>query len=433
MLTTYALVMTSLSGGETAPSPPGREDGAPGGTGHPDNSVRQAAKAADAQALSQVRDVVERFTRGRTDVEVQDVVQEAVARLLENRSRLEPAAWAGYAVACAGNLLRDRDREAAVRRRHEHRLHAPDLQATSEELVLRAEESEALRRAIATLPAQEASLLSAHHGAQQRSNRSVAPATAARLARARAKLRVAYLLEHAQVPLPTARCRPVLEALSTGDRRRQERLGAGRHLIACQPCISYAPALVERRRALAAVHPLAWLAFLGGAAWAALRRNPQTTAASGTVVVAAAALGMTVALQAPADRNSAAPIPPSAAPAVASDLTVDGEAALPRRSGVPAPMGAVVASGVVVQDVPADEGFWVGSDVGQRWWVQLVGSGESTVQVQTGDRVSFVGQAVRTAPDFAAEVGLTATDGAAELEELGVYLRVRRPDLVLLP
>jgi hypothetical protein len=107
--------------------------------------------------------------------------------------------------------------------------------------VLSDEEHAALRRAMTHLDDEDASLLDAHYGTPDRSNRSIAPATAARLARARAKLRVAYVLEHGRVPLPTQRCRPVLEAVSTGDRRRQERIGAG---ATCSPA---APAPPTRR------------------------------------------------------------------------------------------------------------------------------------------------------------------------------------------
>lgn len=385
----------------------------------------------DEQALTQVREAVERFVGGRTDVDAEDVVQEAMTRLLENRARLEPGAWASYAVVSAGNLLRDRGRARAMQRRHEHRLHAPDLAASAEEQVLTAEEHEALRRALTSLQAPEAELLSEHYGTRGASNRSIAPYRAARLARARAKLRVAYLLQHARVPLPTVRCRPVLEALSSGDRRRQERLGAGRHLVSCRACASYAPALVERRRALAAVHPLGWLAFLAGAGWAALRRHPGRTATvSGTAVVLAAAVGGAAVLQSPpAGTAPAAGVPLTAV--AASSLLVEGQPVLPRRSGMPAPIGSATATGVVVQDVPADEGFWVGSGPGQRWWLQVIGDGESPVAVRAGDKVSFSGRAVPTVPGFASAVGLTVEEGGRELEELGVYLTVLRADLVL--
>jgi DNA-directed RNA polymerase specialized sigma24 family protein len=77
------------------------------------------------QALAQVQTAVRRYVHGRTDEDREDVVQEAMTRLLENRARLEPAAWVSYAVVSAGNLLRDRERAGAVHRRHQHRLHTP--------------------------------------------------------------------------------------------------------------------------------------------------------------------------------------------------------------------------------------------------------------------------------------------------------------------
>jgi hypothetical protein len=66
---------------------------------------------------------------------------------------------------------------------------------------------------------------------------------------------------------------------------------------------------------------------------------------------------------------------------------------------------------MAVQDVPADEGFWVGEAPGRRLWVELVGEGESAVQVRVGDRVSFVGTTVRSSPEYPASVGLSRTGG----------------------
>ncbi len=120
----------------------------------------------DLQALSRVQRTVERFVRGRPDVSAdadrEDVVQEALARLLENRSRLEPEAWEAYAVVSARNLLLDRELAGHVRRRHEHRLHAPDVTAGAEEQVLTQEEHSALRRAMTSLPPEDRSLLGVH-------------------------------------------------------------------------------------------------------------------------------------------------------------------------------------------------------------------------------------------------------------------------------
>lgn len=394
------------------------------------------SRADGERVLATVGQAVEGFVRRRTDVDVEDVVQEAMTRLLENRLRLEPEAWGSYAVVSAGRLLRDRERAHAVQQRHVHRLHTPDLVPGPEEQVLSDEEHTALRRAMTHLDPEDVRLLNAHYGSPDRSHRSIAPATAARLARVRAKLRVAYVLEHGRLPLPTQRCRPVLEAVSTGDRRRQERIGAGRHLLACPACTSYAPALVERQRAIAALHPLGWLAVGAGAAWGALRRNPGR-AAAGTTLAGAAMVGGALLL-APADpapapspsqAAAAAPAPTVPSPAAAGLLTIAGDPALPLPAALPT--GPAVADEVPVHEVATDEGFWIGTGPGQRVWVELAGPDESPVQVRAGDLVSFTGEAVGSEADYAERIGLRADQGSAELAELGVHLAVPQQALVV--
>ena len=404
---------------------------------------------SDDQQLTRVRGTVERFVRARPglpgDVDREDVVQETMARLLENRSRLEPEAWEAYAVVSARNLLLDRERAGRVRRRHQHRLHTPDVTAGVEEQVLTQEEHSALRRAMTALPPEDRSLLHERYGTGDASARSIAPAAAARLARARGKLRVAYLLEHTGLALPTDRCRPVLEALSSADRRRQERLGAGRHLMACRVCATYAPALTRRERALAALHPLAWLGIGAGGLWAAARRHPARTT---TAVAATAALAFagTSALSSPdtplpsltADgagpQATPAPTGPStAAPSIGSGtlaIRPDGPPLLPR-NGSALPEGPVEAERVVVQAVAADEGFWVGSAPQQRVWVQMVGAGESPSAVRVGDRVSFDGRTVRLVPGRVADLGVSRAEGADELAAMGTYVEAPRSSLVV--
>ena len=76
--------------------------------------------------------------------------------------------------------------------------------------------------------------------------RSTPGAIAAQLNRTRAKLRVEYLLEtHGDPPSP--QCRPVLLALSAGDRRRQAALRAGDHLLDCNFCAALSEPLLDRR------------------------------------------------------------------------------------------------------------------------------------------------------------------------------------------
>ena len=78
---------------------------------------------------------------------------------------------------------------------------------------------------------------------------STAGAVAAQLNRTRARLRVEYLLALDQTEPPTERCRPVLLALSSGDRRRQREVDAARHLLECDLCARLSEPLMERGQA----------------------------------------------------------------------------------------------------------------------------------------------------------------------------------------
>ena len=85
-----------------------------------------------------------------------------------------------------------------------------------------------------------------------------------------------------------------------------------------------------------------------------------------------------------------------------------------------------------VQSVPADEGFWVGTSVKDRLWVQLTGAaGESAYQVKVGDRVDFTGTTSDTPPEFAKQVGVSADEGAAQLTTQGRHLVVNKADVRL--
>jgi anti-sigma regulatory factor (Ser/Thr protein kinase) len=75
---------------------------------------------------------------------------------------------------------------------------------------------------------------------------STAGAVAAQLNRTRARMRVEYLLALERIEPPTDRCRPVLFAVSSGDRRRQREVDAGRHLLECDVCARLSQPLVER-------------------------------------------------------------------------------------------------------------------------------------------------------------------------------------------
>jgi serine/threonine-protein kinase RsbT len=78
---------------------------------------------------------------------------------------------------------------------------------------------------------------------------STAGAVAAQLHRARARLRVEYLLAAEHVEPPTEQCRPVLMAISSADRRRQREVDAARHLLECDVCAGLSEPLIGRGRA----------------------------------------------------------------------------------------------------------------------------------------------------------------------------------------
>jgi RNA polymerase sigma factor (sigma-70 family) len=185
---------------------------------------------------------------------VEDLVQETLARVMAARRRLEPQALAPYAVVTARNLTRSLATSEQRNKRHAHRLIDLREPVLPEEETLRREERRAVTTALARLPEQDQEALVAHEvegldTASMAASRDSTPgAVAAQLSRARARLRVEYLLELEQGEPPTARCRPVLLALSAGDRRRQRDLDAGGHLLACAWCARLSEPLLDRRR-----------------------------------------------------------------------------------------------------------------------------------------------------------------------------------------
>jgi RNA polymerase sigma factor (sigma-70 family) len=188
---------------------------------------------------------------------VEDLVQETLTRVMAARRRLEPRTLAPYAVVTARNLTRSLATSEDRSRRHAHRLIDLREPVLPEDEALRREESRAITTALAHLPRQDQEALVAHEvegmdTATLAASRDSTPgAVAAQLSRARARLRVEYLLELEQAEPPTARCRPVLLALSAGDRRRQRDLDAGGHLLACGWCARLSEPLLDRRRTAA--------------------------------------------------------------------------------------------------------------------------------------------------------------------------------------
>lgn len=156
-----------------------------------------------------------------------DLTQETLARLLAVEGRLDHTALAPYAVVTARKLARGLVRSQERALRHRHRMVDPRQPEDPEERALQEEDRRALADALERLPALERRFLLAHdvEGVEtavlaERSG-TTPGAVAVRLSRARARLRVEYLLALRRVELPTLGCRAALLAISAGDKRQQ--------------------------------------------------------------------------------------------------------------------------------------------------------------------------------------------------------------------
>jgi serine/threonine-protein kinase RsbT len=210
----------------------------------------QAPQADVTSLIPMVRRII--AARVRDDVVADDLVQETLARVLAAAPRVEAGMLEPYAIVTARNVVASLWREQDRHRRNQHRvvdLLLPDAPDTG---LLAREEQSAVARALERLPGQEREMLLAHEvtGQDTRSLAgelgSTAGAVAAQLNRARARLRVEYLLALDHAEPPTDRCRPVLLALSGGDRRRQREVDAGRHLLECDVCARMSQPLLAR-------------------------------------------------------------------------------------------------------------------------------------------------------------------------------------------
>lgn len=371
--------------------------------------------------LTEVVDAIRRYVASRIGAaQRDDVVQETVARLLEQRHRLDEGALLPYGLVTARNLLVSEARRHHVEERNRHRVLVDAEPERPEEAVVAAEEARSLRVALARLGADERAVLLAHELEGASTRELAAPratsdgAIAVRLASTRAKLRVDYVLALRHATLPTSRCRGVLEALSAGDRRRQASLGAGAHLASCATCADLSEPLLQRRRGLAGWWPLP-LALR-------LAKREVTTH---PVVASVAGVGIAVGIGLATAGGSAAPPAPTPPATVVLD-------ARPVRGTLPVPLpdaGPVEVRRGRILAVVADEGFWLAATDRQRVWVQLTGGGESPVRFRAGELVSFRGRLVHHGPGFAAAAGVTAAEGAPELDGLGAHLEVAAADV----
>ena len=124
-----------------------------------------------------------------------------------------------------------------------------------DEDLLAREEQSAIAQALVRLSDRERETLLAHEVSGQDTRSlaaelgSTAGAVAAQLNRARARLRVEYLLARDRIEPPTDRCRPVLLALSGGDRRRQREVDAAPSSPRVRPLRAAQPAAAGARTA----------------------------------------------------------------------------------------------------------------------------------------------------------------------------------------
>lgn len=213
----------------------------------PPRAVPNAPQPDPETLLPILRRVVGARMGGHPDAE--DLVQEALARLLAARDRIDTATIEAYAITTARNLVASFWRDGDRFSRHRHRmvdLRPPD---SPDEELLAFENRTAMATALEVLEEPERDLLLAHEltgtsTADLAAERDSTPgAVAAHLHRVRSRLRVEYLLALDQAEPPSVACRPVLYALSANDRRRQLSLNAEQHLLECDLCRRLRPAL----------------------------------------------------------------------------------------------------------------------------------------------------------------------------------------------
>ena len=203
-----------------------------------------------AALLPMVRRIVRARVGGHPAAE--DLIQETLTRVLAASPTIEDGMLEPYAIGTARNVIASMWRDVDRHKRNEHRvvdLRQPD--APDDQMVLDEEQS-AVVAALARLSDREREALVAHEvsGKDTHSlaaeSQSTAGAIAAQLNRTRARMRVEYLLALEKTEPPTEQCRPVLLAISGGDRRRQREVDAARHVLGCELCARLSEPLMRR-------------------------------------------------------------------------------------------------------------------------------------------------------------------------------------------
>lgn len=385
---------------------------------------------------------------------VEDLVQETLARVLAVGNRLDDTSVEAYSIVIARNLVRSLARSEERRQRLLPRLFDPRLPEDPSQRATEGEERRALTDALAQLAPEDREALIAHHvegvhtATLGRQLGASAGAVSVRLARARARLRVEYLVARQPLPLLTPVCKPVLLALSNGDQRRQQALKAGEHLLICPSCAGMSQTLVQRRRPLGPPWPASTVAPL--VSW--LRRSIRShslgivaTTAAVVAGVAAVTVGASERQPAPVGAPSsvsAAPpssvpaAPPSSAPAappssasVAPPPTLivqsDPSVALSGDENLAAYDGqAVKAQKARVYAAPGDAGFWIGESGTKRVWVDLESGARLPQRVAAGELVSFVGKVVPNGPQVIKEPGVGSPPDIERLRSQGSHVHM---------
>lgn len=182
----------------------------------------------------------------------EDLIQETLTRVLSAQPTIEPGMLEPYAIVTARNVVASLWRDDDRRKRNQHRVVDLSQPEAPDEKVVVDEEQSAILEALARLSQREREALIAHEvsGENTQALASAAGSTpgavAAQLNRTRARLRVEYLLALEQAEPPTDRCRPVLLAISGGDRRRQREVDAARHVLECELCARLSEPLTSR-------------------------------------------------------------------------------------------------------------------------------------------------------------------------------------------
>jgi hypothetical protein len=90
----------------------------------------------------------------------------------------------------------------------------------------------------------------------------------------------------------------------------------------------------------------------------------------------------------------------------------------------------VTGTQVPVESVVADEAFWVGPSADERVLVFIADAGgESGVDVDAGDTVSFTGTLEPVGGDFAANAGIDAAEGADDVVAQDHYISAEQVEI----